>query len=261
MKGEAAVPHQYLKLYALMIGIACHVLFMLGVGSMMLGIYTGLGNGLGHLHGFLAVNADIILILQFPFVHSWLLTRQGNQFLRRLSPPQIAAEMTTTWFALIAAMQIFMLFIFWSPSRSEVFSFHGYSRLLSVLMYAASWIFLLQAMIDADLSLQSGLKGWFAVVRNRRPQYRDFPQHRSFAICRQPIYLAFTLILWTAPVWTLDRLLFASCWTIYCILGPRLKEKRYLKHFGARYRDYQSRVAYFLPWQNRRQNENSGTRD
>ena len=129
-----------------------------------------------------------------------------------------------------------------------VFELGGSWRIFSLILYAASWLFLLLAMYDADISLQSGLKGWFAVVRNRKPAFDVFPQRRTFAICRQPIYLAFALILWTAPVWSLDRVLFAAAWTLYCVIGPLRKEARYLHFYGDRYRAYQQKVAYFIPF-------------
>jgi len=55
------------------------------------------------------------------------------------------------------------------------------------------------------------------------------------------------LILWTAPVWTPDRLLLCVVWTLYCWLGPLLNEQRDLRFEGDRFRRYQSPVPYWLP--------------
>jgi protein-S-isoprenylcysteine O-methyltransferase Ste14 len=61
------------------------------------------------------------------------------------------------------------------------------------------------------------------------------------------MYLAYTLLLWTGPVWSIDHALMAGLWTLYCVLAPLHKESRYLKRVGQAYRDYQQRVPYFLP--------------
>ena len=69
--------------------------------------------------------------------------------------------------------------------------------------------------------------------------------HGTFALTRQPIYLAFSLTLWTAPVWTADRATLTVGWTAYCLLGPLLKERRYLRCYGAAYEAYRRAVPYF----------------
>ncbi len=235
------------RLFALAVGIVCHSMFILAVGSMMLGIYNGLLTSFGRLSGTSALVANLVLVFQFPLLHSWLLTKRGRAFLVRLSPREIAADMTVTWFALFASLQILATFTLWSPTGILLFEWQGPWRVLSIGLYIVSSIFLLVTMFDADMSLQSGLKGWLAVFQNHRPDYRDFPQNRTFQICRQPIYLAFALILWTAPVWTADRLCFALIWGAYCLIGPRLKEARFMRFYGDRFRDYQRRVPYFLP--------------
>ncbi len=113
--------------------------------------------------------------------------------------------------------------------------------------FAAAWVFLLKAIVDGGLATQTGALGWWAVFRGRAPRYPTFATRGTFALCRQPIYLAFALLLWTAPTWTLDRPLLGLLWSAYCVFGPRLKERRYLAWHGTAYRAYQERVAYFLP--------------
>lgn len=235
------------KLFALCVGVACHGLFLGAVFSMMASIFFGLHFGLGRSLGALGFLIDVLLVVQFPLLHSFLLTERGRRLLKKLSPAKIATEMNTTWFALIASVQLLLTFVFWCPLARSEYEFHGFMRGLAITLYACSWLFLLVAMIDADLSLQSGAKGWWAVLRGKAPRFYSFPKERTFAVCRQPIYLSFALILWTAPVWTWDRLFLAVSWTAYCYFGPKLKEARYRKFFGDAYVQYQQRVSYFLP--------------
>jgi protein-S-isoprenylcysteine O-methyltransferase Ste14 len=48
-------------------------------------------------------------------------------------------------------------------------------------------------------------------------------------------------------MWTPDRLVLAILWTGYCVVGPRWKERRYLRFHGEKFAAYQSRVPYWLP--------------
>jgi hypothetical protein len=60
--------------------------------------------------------ANLALLLQFPVMHSLLLTRVGGKLLRRLSPASIAGTMQTTTYAMLASVQVLLLFVFWTPS-------------------------------------------------------------------------------------------------------------------------------------------------
>ena len=73
------------------------------------------------------------------------------------------------------------------------------------------------------------------------------PQHGLFRFCRQPIYVAFAMTLWTVPTWTPDQLEVAVVLTLYCVTGPLLKERRFSLRFGEQFRAYQRRVPYWFP--------------
>jgi protein-S-isoprenylcysteine O-methyltransferase Ste14 len=197
---------------ALLYGVFCHVAFAIGITAMMLGLYTGLEVGRGTMSGAAGGLVDVLLVLQFVVVHSFLLAKRGRALLARFAPFGIGRELSTTSFAAIASLQL-----------------------------------LLKAMADAGLALQTGFLGWGAVVRDRAPHYDDFPARGLFGYVRQPIYLAFALTLWTGPVWTPDHLLLAAAWTLYCVAGPALKERRYRAAYGNRFERYRQLVPYWFP--------------
>ena len=59
--------------------------------------------------------------------------------------------------------------------------------------------------------------------------------------------MAFALTLWTVPVWTPDQLVLALMLTTYCLAAPKLKERRFEKRYGNRFRAYQRMVPYAVP--------------
>ncbi len=240
------------KTIALFYGVLCHGLFALGVGAMLVNLFGGLRWGFGPFTGSAAVLADSALILQFPLLHSWLMTPRGRRLLAGLAPGALAADLATTLFAMVASLQMIAVFAFWSPIGTASWRASGLGWPLSIAVYALAWIVLLKALYDARMSIQTGFLGWSSVFRGVRPDYGPLPTHGLFRFVRQPVYIAFALVLWTAPVWTLDRLALAGAWSVYCVLGPRLKERRYLRRFGDEFRTYQQQVPYMLPALGRR---------
>jgi protein-S-isoprenylcysteine O-methyltransferase Ste14 len=233
--------------WALAYGITCHATFAVAVATMARELYTGMQGGLGRLSGPLAIAANLALVAQFPLLHSLLLSRRGRGLLGRLAPAGLGRRLGPTTFALVAALQIFLTFALWSPTHVVVSSPGAVGRTLLVLAFAGSWVFLGKALWDAGLGLQSGWIGWSAVWQDRDPRYPGLPTGGLFACCRQPIYLGFALVMWTSPSWTLDRLLLAAGWGLYCFVGPILKERRCIAIYGSEFESYSRRVPYFFP--------------
>ena len=235
------------RLIAALYGLAAHGIFVAGVGAMVLNLHQGMRFSIGTAHGAAAWLANALLIFQFPILHSFLLGRRGGALLARLAPGGLGGALSTTTFAAIAAVQIALTFLLWSPSGIVWWEPHGAAALVSNGLYAASWIFLLKALYDAGFPLQTGSLGWTAVWRGEKPVYGSFPTGGLYRWTRQPVYLGFALTLWTGPVWTPDRLALALLWTTYCVVGPRLKERRYLRRHGENFRRFQAEVSYMVP--------------
>lgn len=232
---------------ALLWGLLAHGLFAIAVVAMWLGLHEGLEIGVSSLRGPVAVICDAALVIQFPLLHSWLLSRPGRALMSRLAPFGLGRALAPTTFAAIASLQALSTFVLWSPSGIVIARAEGVSLWAWNLAYAASWGFLLKALHDAGPALQTGYVGWSSIVRGRQPSFGPFPVHGTFARCRQPVYLGFALTLWTGPVHTLDSLLLAVAWTAYCAIGPLHKERRYRTWYGEPYAAYQAKVPYFLP--------------
>jgi protein-S-isoprenylcysteine O-methyltransferase Ste14 len=232
---------------ALLYGLLCHGLFAAAVVAAVVSLYSGLQSGLGPFRGWSAAAVDLVLLLQFPIFHSLLLTRRGRGWLRRLAPTGLGDDLSTTTFALVASVQMLLVFVLWSPSGVVWWRPTGAALVATTVLYVGSWGFLLKALRDAGMALQTGALGWLAVARGRRPEYKPFPTHGLFKSCRQPVYLGFALTLWTGPVWSADRLVLAVLWTAYCVVGPLFKEARCTVWYGEAFKRYQAEVPYLVP--------------
>ena len=240
------------KALALCFGVICHVSFALGVLTMMIAMFFGMSRSLGTVPAPWNWIANVGLLVQFPVVHSLLLTTGGRALLGRLAPLGAGATLSATTYATIAALQIFALFAFWSPTGTIWWQASGAALVVMTLLYAASWLLLGKSMADAGLALQTGSLGWVALFRGRKPVYPPMPVTGLFQLTRQPIYVAFTLTLWTVPTWTPDQLVLAGTLTAYCLVAPLFKEARFRRIYGSAFERYASTVPYWIPWPRKR---------
>lgn len=231
-------------LTALLWGALVHLSFAIGVGLMVYHIFFGLTRSWGAVPFPFAVLANLALLAQFPLIHSFLLTQNGRKILALIGPDP---RLGTTVYALIASLQLALVFAFWSPSGIVIWEAAGWAFWAMCALFAASWCYLGLAILQSGIQLQSGALGWLALLWDRAVQFPDMPSTGLYAVTRQPIYLGFALTLWTTPLWTADQLVLALVWSAYCVCAPRLKERRFTRIYGDRFRAYQARVPYFLP--------------
>jgi protein-S-isoprenylcysteine O-methyltransferase Ste14 len=64
---------------------------------------------------------------------------------------------------------------------------------------------------------------------------------------RHPLYLFSLVIIWSGPVFTMDRLLHNGLWTLWIVIGAIMEERDLVGCFGEAYRTYQETVPMLLP--------------
>lgn len=232
---------------ALAMGVLCHTLFVAGVLVMVIAMFFGLSESFGTVPWPWAALANATLILQFPIAHSVLLSGPGGRLLAWIIPGPHGQTLVTTTYAIIASAQILALFALWTPSGIVWWWAEGAVFWIISVAYGTSWLLLLKASFDAGAEVQSGALGWMSLLARIRPVFPDMPTDGLFRLIRQPIYVAFVLTLWTVPVWTPDQLVLAIILTAYCLLAPKLKERRFAARYGVWFARYCAEVPYALP--------------
>ena len=71
---------------AMFMGVLCHAIFMVAVLAMIWAMFFGLSQSFGQVPWPWAILANAALIVQFPLLHSLLLTGPGGRWLARLVP-------------------------------------------------------------------------------------------------------------------------------------------------------------------------------
>ena len=232
---------------ALSYGLLCHAIFGLAVLAMIVAMFFGMSEGFGRVPAPWSTPVNIILIIQFPVAHSVLLSPHGSRFLAKLAPQDYGQTLVTTTYAIIASVQLLMLFTLWTPSGIVWWRAEGGIFALICGLYALSWLLLIWASFDAGAEVQSGALGWMSLMQKIKPVFPDMPTRGLFRVIRQPIYVAFALTTWTVPIWTPDQLALALGLTLYCLVAPVLKERRFARRYGDRFADYKRRVPYAFP--------------
>ena len=232
---------------AVLYGLVCHIIFTASVITMLVSMFFGMSQSFGKIPDPYSYFVNLFLLLQFPLAHSFLLSTVGKKYLLYFSPKNYSKTLAPTIFALLASLQLFLLFFFWTPTQIIIWEASGTSYFVMCTLYSCSWLLLVWASIDAGAELQSGALGWMSLAQNKAPKFPDLPTHGLFKFIRQPIYASFALTTWTTPNWTLDQLLIAAVFTAYCVIAPKFKEKRFEKRFGKKFTIYQSQVPYMVP--------------
>lgn len=213
---------------------------------MVFSLYQGLQTGWGRLHGWERVVANFTLIIQFPALHSFLLSKSGSRALNIFAPQSVATRLQPTTYVLIASVQLIAFFVLWSPSGIIVWKAQGSLLVAHCACFIGAWILLALSMWQGHLGVQLGYIGWLSVWKRLASiPWPSLPTKGIYRICRQPIYFSFMLTLWTGPTWSVDKLELGVIWGVYCLIAPRLKEHRQLRSYGKEFQDYRSKVPYW----------------
>ncbi|NNE54096.1 MAG: isoprenylcysteine carboxylmethyltransferase family protein [Sulfitobacter sp.] len=232
---------------ALTFGAFCHLIFAAAVLSMIAAMFFGMSESFGSVPYPWAVLANLALVAQFPVIHSLLLTKRGGKFLSRIVPGSHGGTLATTTYAIIASLQLLALFTLWTPSGIIWYRAEGTGLVLISIAYATSWLILIKASFDAGAEVQSGALGWMSLLGKIKLVFPDMPKLGLFRVIRQPIYVGFALTLWTVPVWTPDQLVLAIGYTAYCLLAPRIKERRFEARYSEEFDRYRAQTPYVIP--------------
>ncbi len=128
---------------ALLYGAITHLAFVAGVGAMMFAMFFGLSRSFGTVAWPWSLLANVCLVLQFPLLHSLLLSRVGRRLLIGMVPGPHGRVLATTTYALIASVQLLSLFTLWTPSGVIWWQAQGATFAVLCMAYVAAWLLLL----------------------------------------------------------------------------------------------------------------------
>ncbi|MCA9513131.1 MAG: isoprenylcysteine carboxylmethyltransferase family protein [Myxococcales bacterium] len=192
----------------------------------------------------MALCVDLGLLALFAVQHS-LMARPGfKRVWTRIVPP--AVERAT--YVLFSSLAMLALFVFWEPIPVVVWSI-GDPVLRAVVHTAhfGAWGLLLWATCMIDHLDLFGVRQALLHFRGRPHAKSLFSTPVLYRFVRHPIYVAWTLIFWTAPTMTAGHALFAFLCTAYILLAIPLEERDLVREFGDTYRTYRASTPALVP--------------
>lgn len=191
-----------------------------------------------------ALLIDAGLIALFGLQHS-VMARQGfKRVWTRFVPPPVERSV----YVLMASLMLLLLFRFWQPMDTIVWSFGA--SILSDIVWLLFWIgwatVLLSTFLINHFELFGLQQAWFHL----RGQQATPPKFRTplfYKWVRHPLYLGFFLAFWATPEMTVGHLLLALGMSAYMLIAIRYEERDLVAFHGRDYEEYRGRVGMLLP--------------
>ena len=222
--------------------------YILGGGGMLawlafllLGPLVPLDVELGIAGGLLL---DMLLCLLFFIQHSIMVRRGFRLWLTRI----VRADFHGALYAAASGAVLLLLTGLWQPVGSVLWTPPGLFRWAMIMVFlaagAGAW-WGSKSLGDFDAL---GVKPALRAFGSQKPiTATPFTVRGPYRWVRHPLYLFSLIIIWSGPVFTVDRLLHNGLWTIWILIGATLEERDLVDCFGEAYRSYQKTVPMLLP--------------
>lgn len=222
--------------------------YVLGGGGMLawlvfllMGPPLAVDIGLGSPGGLLL---DTALCLLFFIQHSIMVRRGFRIWLTR----SVRSDFHGVLYATASGICLVVLVLFWQPVGPDLWTPPGWIR------WAMAGMFM---VAGAGAWWGSRALGEFDAL-GVKPALRTFDSNRSdapvvFSVrgpyrwVRHPLYFFSLIIIWSGPVFTVDRLLHNGLWTVWIVIGATMEERDLLACFEDAYRTYRKTVPMLFP--------------
>ena len=187
---------------------------------------------------------DTLLCLLFFIQHSIMVRRGFRLWLTRI----VRADFHGALYAAASGLFLLLLAGLWQPVGSALWTPPSSIRWAMILLFlaagAGAW-WGSKSLGDFDAL---GVKPALRAFGSQKPfTATPFTVRGPYRWVRHPLYLFSLVIIWSCPIFTVDRLLHNGLWTIWIVVGATLEERDLVDCFGQAYRSYQKTVPMLLP--------------
>ena len=187
---------------------------------------------------------DTLLCLLFFTQHSIMVRRGFRLWLTRI----VRADFHGALYAAASGLFLLLLAGLWQPVGSALWTPPSSIRWAMILLFlaagAGAW-WGSKSLGDFDAL---GVKPALRAFGSQKPfTATPFTVRGPYRWVRHPLYLFSLVIIWSCPIFTVDRLLHNGLWTIWIVVGATLEERDLVDCFGQAYRSYQKTVPMLLP--------------
>lgn len=192
--------------------------------------------------GSLLVDASLCLL--FFIQHSIMVRRGFRLWLTRTT----RAEFHGAFYASASGACLLVLVLLWQPAGSPLWLPPEWVRwtMAVIFLLAAAGAWWGTRSLDGFDAL--GIKPALDVFGGRRSDPpKELTVRGPYRWVRHPLYLLSLIIIWSGPVYTVDRLLHNLLWSIWIVIGASYEEQDLVACFGDAYQSYRKSVPMLLP--------------
>ena len=187
---------------------------------------------------------DVALCLLFFTQHSTMVRRWFRLWLTR----RVHADFHGALYAGVSGICLLVLTGLWQPVGTALWSpappIQWFMRGICLAAVLAAW-WGARSLGDFDsLGIRSAMGALQGKSTAASP---PFTVRGPYRWVRHPLYLFSLIMIWSGPVFTIDRLLHNGLWTVWIVIGAALEERDLTACFGDGYRSYRQHVPMLLP--------------
>jgi protein-S-isoprenylcysteine O-methyltransferase Ste14 len=179
---------------------------------------------------------DAALFTGFAAHHS-LFARTG---LKRWVTAHVPARYERSLYVAVASVLFLAVCAWWQPVPGVLWSMPAPWAFVGWGVQAAGVVATALASRRLDVLALAGIRQ----ARGEPSHITGIVQDGWYRVVRHPIYLAWLLMVWPAPVLTGTRAAFAALSSLYLIAAVPMEERTLLAEFGPAYAAYRRRVRW-----------------
>jgi len=188
-----------------------------------------------------------ILLILWCVLHSAMISISVTEYFKKLLGSDY--RFYRVFFNLIAILTLLPVAIFaYSVQTQAIFEWNGYKRIGQVLILGLAVWFFLRGGRHYDIHQVIGIKqikeGSADIAITAAG---DLDTSGVLEMTRHPWYLATMLLIWGRQM-DVAAMIVNVILTAYLIVGTYLEEKKLVREFGEKYRNYQKKVSMLLPY-------------
>ncbi len=179
-------------------------------------------------------------------LHSALISITVTEFLeRRLAAHYRFYRLFFNFFAVLS-LAVVILYQ-WSIRTAPVFDWNDYLRVIQGMLIGLGLLLFVLGARRYDARRFLGLTQIKEGVSTRAMTHGgELDTSGISSVIRHPWYLALLLLIWARPL-DPSVIVLNAVFSVYIVIGAFLEERKLVREFGEKYRDYQQRVSMLLP--------------
>jgi hypothetical protein len=163
----------------------------------------------------------------------------------------VSPYLERTVYVWIASLLLAATCAAWQPFGSPLWRLEGPAWWLLRVIQIAGIVLSIRAASALDAMALAGVRQLDAPLpaSGVEPSTAPLRVDGLYGFVRHPIYFAWLLIVWPAPVMTPSHLLFAALSTLYLLIAIVFEERSLRETYRTAYDEYARRVPYkLIPW-------------